>query len=131
MQDNVQEAGAEYSDPYATVATDCIRYFGMSFDEIDRLTIPEYKILMKAQAYIEVDKEHERSRTAWLTMAASATKKDGKPVYKHYTDFFDYEAELKRIDKKPSDKFNNLSKHLKEKRNGTTGSKSDTDCGRP
>ena len=44
-----------------------------------------------------------------------ATKKDGRPVYKKFKDFFDYDAELKKMTKKPDSKFSRLSKHLKEK----------------
>lgn len=89
----------------------------MSFDEINRLTIPEYNILMRALELRNIDEANERHNLAWLTMAAGAMKKDGKPVYKNYTDFFDYEAKLRTTERKPS-KFSRLSKHLKDKKNG-------------
>ena len=89
----------------------------MSFDEINRLTIPEYNILMRALELRNIDEANERHNLAWLIMAAGAMKKDGKPVYKNYTDFFDYEAKLRTTERKPS-KFSRLSKHLKEKKNG-------------
>ena len=115
MQDDVQAADGEYYDTYTTVATNCLRYFGMSFSEIDLLTMPEYEMLIKAYRLAEIDKECDRHQRAWLNVVAGATKKDGRPVYKNFRDFYDYEAELKKVDKKPDNKFSNLSKHLKEK----------------
>ena len=115
MQDDPQASDGEYHDTYATVATNCIRHFGMGFDEIDRLTLPEYELMMNAHALAEIDKDYDRHVRAWLDVVAGATKKDGRPVYKKFSDFFDYEKELKRATKKPDPKFSNLSKHLKEK----------------
>lgn len=129
LQDDVQETDTEYRDTYTEVATNCIRYLDLTIDEIDRLTIPDYVLLMKATELKEVDRSRDRHILAWLTVSAGATKKDGKPVYKKFKDFFDYDSELKRLDKKPNDKFSQLSKHLKEKRNAT-GSKSNTDSRR-
>lgn len=116
MQDDIQEADAEpCADIYTEIATDCVRYLDLTIEQIDRLTIPEINLLMKAQQLKEVDRSRDRHLFAWLTVSAGATKKDGKPVYKKFKDFFDYEKELKRLDKKPDSKFSNLSKHLKEK----------------
>lgn len=116
MQDSVQETDTEYRDTYTEVATDCIRHFGYTFEEIDRLTIPEYQMLCKAYELKMVDSANERHQQAWLTVSAGATKKDGRPVYKKFKDFFNYEAELKKVGKaKPNTKFSNLSKHMKEK----------------
>lgn len=117
MQDSVQETDGQYRDTYTEIATSCIRYFGLSFEEIDRLTIPEYELMAQAYALKEVDKANERHQTAWLTVSAGATRKDGRPVYKKFKDFFDYEAEIRKATepvKKPN-KFSNLSKHMKEK----------------
>lgn len=116
MQDSVPETNGGYRDTYTEIATVCIRYFGLSFEEIDRLTIPEYELMIKAYELKEIDKANERHQLAWLTVSAGATKKDGKPVYKKFKDFFNYDAELKRLERpKPTNKFSNLSKHMKEK----------------
>lgn len=118
MQDDIQETDAVPSaDIYTEIATDCIRYLGLTIEEIDRLTIPEIELMLNAQQLKEVDKMRDQHLLAWLTVSAGATKKDGKPVYKRFDDFFDYEKELKRVEKrqKPDNKFSNLSKHLKEK----------------
>lgn len=115
MQDSVQETNGEYHDTYTEIATVCIRYFGLTFEQIDRLTIPEYELMIKAYELKEIDKANERHQLAWLTVSAGATKKDGRPVYKKYKDFFDYEAELGKKDRPKPNKFSNLSKHMKEK----------------
>ena len=108
-----------YTDTYTEVATNCIRFLDLSIEEIDRLTVPEYYLLMNAQELREIDKTGERHQVAWLTVSAGATRKDGRPVYKKFKDFFDYEAEIRKAknhrQKKVPDKFSNLSKHMKEK----------------
>ena len=115
LQDDTEKTDGEYHDTYQTVSSNCIRHFGYTFDQIDRLTLPEYEMLIKTHDLVEVDKANERHPLAWLGVSAGATRKDGKPVYKKYKDFFDYDAELKKMTKKPNDKFSKLSKHLKEK----------------
>ena len=114
MQDNVQETDGEYHDTYTEVATSCIRYLDLTFEQIDKLTIPEYELMMNAYAQRNLDMTRDRYELAWLTVSAGATKKDGRPVYKKFQDFFDYESELRKLKPKP-DKFSRLSKHLKEK----------------
>lgn len=116
LQDDVQTVDGEHHDTYTEVATNCIRYLDLSIDEIDRLTIPEYNLLMKATMLKQVDKDRELHLLAWLSVSAGATKKDGRPVYKKFKDFYDYETELQKLEEKPKpNKFSRLSKHLKEK----------------
>lgn len=67
-------------------------------DEVDRLEIPEYKLLMKAADLRQVDDEYRTHEQAFLTVVARARKgKRGTPVYKRFRDFFDYEAAVKKI----------------------------------
>ena len=116
MQDSVQEDSTDtYGDIYTEIATDCIRYLDLTIEEIDRLTMPEITLLMNAQRLKDIDKYRDMHLQAWLNVSAGATKKDGKPVYKKFKDFFDYDKEVGRMNKKPDNKFSNLSKHLKEK----------------
>lgn len=111
MQDGIQEDhDGSVADIYTEIATDCIRYLGLSIEEIDRLTLPEIELLMNAQKQKEVDKARDMHLLAWLNVSAGATRKDGKPVYRKFTDFFKY----KEKETKPN-RFSNLSKHLKEK----------------
>lgn len=114
LQDGVQEGNGGHHDTYTEIATNCIRHLDLTIEQIDRLTIPEYELLMKATQLKEVDRSRDRHLLAWLTVSAGATKKDGRPVYKKFSDFFDYESELRKLKPKP-DRFSRLSKHLKEK----------------
>ena len=125
LQDNVQASDGEYRDTYTEVATNCLRYLDLSLDEIDRLTLPEYELLLNAYVLKRIDHECDLHKVAWLTVSAGAMTKQGKPVYQKFEDFFNYEAEINKIQKKPKDRFLNLSRHLKDKKNGTARSKSD------
>lgn len=122
LQDDVQEADGNGGDLYRTIATNCLRYFNLKIEEIDRLTLPEYDLLMEAYNLREIDRADERHQQAWLGVVAGATKKDGKPVYKKYPSFFDKDAEeekLREKTKKKKGKFDALSRHLKDKQNGS------------
>ena len=89
------------TDLYKECAINAFRYFGInSFDEFNRMTMREYNILSEAYALKYVDKERDLHELAFLTFAATATKKSGKPVYKTFKKFFDYEKELERVKKK-------------------------------
>lgn len=80
----------------------CFRYQGFkSFEEVDRLTIPEYTLLMEAVQLREVDKDYRNHLQAFLNLAVKAEKKAGKnktkPVYQRFRKFFDYEKEVDRV----------------------------------
>lgn len=92
----------------------CIRYLGFkSLEEVDRLTIPEYTLLMKGVGYRLVDIEYRLHKQAWLTFAAKAEKKSGKnktkPVYDKFKKFFNYEEQLEKV-AKDSQKSNSKSR---------------------
>ena len=67
------------------------------------MTMREYNILSEAYALKYVDKERDLHELAYLTFAATATKKSGKPVYKTFKKFFDYDKELERVKRKGLD----------------------------
>jgi cell fate (sporulation/competence/biofilm development) regulator YlbF (YheA/YmcA/DUF963 family) len=72
-----------------------------SFDEVDRLTLPEYRLLIKATEYREVDKDYRNHLQAYLDFTAQAKKKKGKgeaPVYNTFHKFYDYEKELEKVE---------------------------------
>lgn len=78
------------------------------------MTIAEYKLLMDAVRLKHVDMDYRCHLQAWLTFAAKATKKKGKPVYGKFSKFYDYEAELKKIEKKKEkSRFSGIGKFLK------------------
>lgn len=64
--------------------------------EVDRLTIPEYELLMEAERLKQVDEQYKIHLQAWLTVAAKATNRSGKPVFKKFERFFNYRKELKK-----------------------------------
>lgn len=116
------------------MAIDCFRYLDFkSFDEVDRLTIPQYEIMMKAHALKDVDLDYRVHELAYLTFTASATKQVGKkmkPVYTTFRKFYDYKREQKRAlerfeNETDEEKFGSLSgyaeylrKQREEKANG-------------
>lgn len=81
------------------MALNCFRYLGFrSIDEVDRLELPEYELLMKAISLRQVDDDYRTHAQAFLNVCAKATKgKRGTPVYKRFKDFFNYEDAINRV----------------------------------
>lgn len=55
---------------------------------------------MKAQALKMLDEEHKSHKQAWINHVVKDTKTTGKktvPVYKKFTDFFDYQKLEKEL----------------------------------
>lgn len=75
-----------------------------SFAEVDRLTMPEYTLLMEAASLKQVDKDYRNHLQAFLNFAVKAQKKAGKgkskPVYSKFKRFYDYDKEVERITNK-------------------------------
>lgn len=70
-----------------------------SFAEVDRLTIPEYKLLMEAAHLKQIDMDYRNHLQAFLNYAVKAQKGSGKhakPAYRKFKQFFDYEAAIKK-----------------------------------
>ena len=107
---------------YEEVALNCIRYLDYkSLAEVDRLTVPEYVLLMKGVNYRLVDTEYRLHKLAWLTFAAKAEKKSGKnktkPVYDKFKKFFNYEEQIEEVAKKSQNSnskssFSGIGKYL-------------------
>ena len=94
-----------------------------SFDEVDRLTIPEYKLLMKAVRLKQLDKQHDLHLQAYLNLVVRAKKKNGKDKYKYvyqkFKQFFDYKKRLAEIENDKSEnesQFSGIGKLLKKER---------------
>lgn len=86
---------------------------------MDRLTIPEYNLLMKAHELKEIDEDYRCHLNAFLNFAVKAEKKSGKnkskPVYRKFKQFYDYEAEQRRVLKKEQkSRFSGIGKFLKK-----------------
>lgn len=75
--------------------------------EIDRMTFWEYQLRMKAYRMRMVDTEYLIYLQAWVNRGVNAEKKNGKktiPVYKEFTEFFDYEDRINQVLGKPDRK---------------------------
>ena len=86
---------------------------------MDILTIPEYKLLMKAVKLKQIDIDYRNHLQAYLNFAVKAEKKAGKgktrPVYNTFKKFYDYEKELQKVEKKKENsRFSGLKKFLKK-----------------
>ena len=100
----------------------CFRYLGFkSLDEVDRLTIPEYNLLMEAVQLREVDKDYRNHLQAFLNFAVKAERKAGKyktkPVYQCFKKFYDYEKTMNAVRNgrkaKVRDRYAGIDKYLK------------------
>lgn len=93
------------------------RYCGFtSFDQVDRVTIPEYRMLVKAARLREADKDYRNHLVAYLTLRAKDKKKVGKKlqyVYPTFKDFYDADkAEERALGKKDGKIRESLSKKI-------------------
>lgn len=100
----------------------CFRYFGFtSFDQVDKLTIRQFNILMDAAKLKNVDLDYRDHLQAYLNVVAQSTKKSGKkikPVYTTFDKFYDYQSEIDKAigkQKQKPDRFTNLAHFLHEK----------------
>lgn len=67
----------------------CFKYLGfVSFDQVDRMTVPEYIEHLKVRQEILEEEEQARFWSAYLGVAAGSTDRNGKPKYKKFTDFY-------------------------------------------
>lgn len=91
-----------------------------SFSEVDRLTIPEYLLLMEAVRLKQVDMDYRNHLQAFLNFAVKAEKKVGKnkskPVYTKFKKFYNYEEEIRKVTNKGKEKsrFSGIGKFLKK-----------------
>lgn len=99
----------------------CFRYLDFkSFDEVDRLTLPEYELLMEAVRLKQVDMDYRNHLQAFLNFAVKAEKKSGKnkskPVYGKFKKFYDYEKAIEKAKNpgKEKSRFSGIGKLLKK-----------------
>lgn len=106
---------------YREVALNCIRFLDYkSLEEVDRLTIAEYKLLMEGVRLREIDKDYRNHLQAFLNFAVRSEKKTGKgkskPVYTKFKQFYDYERELEKVNNNKKSRFEGIGKLLKKER---------------
>ena len=102
---------------YREAALNCFRYLGFkSFAEVDRLTIPEYELLMEATRLKQVDMDYRNHIQAWLNFSVQATNKKGVPRFKKFKQFFNYEKRLEesKSESKQESRLSGLRKFLKK-----------------
>lgn len=120
-EDEDGNGGVTVEEFYHNVALNCFRYLGFkSLCEVDRLTIPEYELMMEACQLKMVDDNYRVHWQAFLNFAVQAKRKAGKhkerPVYNRFDKFFNYEKEIKRIRDKKSEgkeRFAGIGKFLR------------------
>lgn len=86
---------------------------------MDRLTIPEYLIMMEAANLRAVDEDFRVHQQAFLNFAVQAEKKVGKnkkrPVYVKFEKFFDYKERVRAVTgKKQPDPYAAVKKFMRE-----------------
>ena len=89
---------------------------------MDRLTIPEYELLMQAVALKQVDMDYRNHLQAYLNFSVKAEKKSGKhksrPVYGNFKKFFDYEKRIKEVQsqgkKEQKSRFSGIGRFFKK-----------------
>ena len=104
----------------------CFRFLGFkSFDEVNRLTIAEYELLMKAAELREADLDYRLHMQAFLNVQAGAKKKAGKNkeslVYSRFSKFYDRMKEIDRIMNRETEgksRFAGIGKLLKKGKGG-------------
>ena len=94
---------------YEDIAVTCFRFFGFrSLDEVDRLSLREYDLLVRAENLRQVDLDYRNHLQAWLNVAAKAEKKTGKRrfrlVYDTFEKFFDYDNAIEKAEKRKQKK---------------------------
>lgn len=102
-----------------------MRYLGMNdLREINRMTLAEYNLRIKAYRLRKLDRDREIAFSAWLNREINATRKRGKKIeyiYRDFNKFFDYEKREREIldgsnDKGPEDSVTSrLKEYMREK----------------
>lgn len=90
---------------------------------MDRLTIAEYELLMKAAELREADLDYRLHMQAFLNVQAGAKKKAGKNkerlVYNRFDKFYDRKKEVDRIMKpKGKSRFSDIGELLRKRERG-------------
>ena len=74
--------------------------------------------MTKAYRLRMIDEDYRAHQLAYLSVMAKAEKKSGRPVYKTFKSFFNYEEAVRKVldePKKTESRFASLGKYLKER----------------
>ncbi|ECC0366196.1 hypothetical protein FM769_04715 [Listeria monocytogenes] len=61
------------------------------------MTLSEYQLRIKAYRLKDLDRMKDLHFAAWLNHQAGSTNKKGKPFYKEFKDFFNFEEEQRKV----------------------------------
>lgn len=98
-----------------------------SVREVEQLTVPEYKLLMKGVRLKQIDMDYRNHLQAFLNLAVKAEKKAGKgktrPVFSKFKKFYDYKRKLDEAFKsdQQESRFSGFGKFLKSRREKEDG----------
>lgn len=87
---------------------------------MDRLTIPEYELLMEGVRLKQIDKDYRNHLQAFLNFVVKSEKRVGKnksrPVYNTFKKFYDYEKEVEKTKEhgEGKSKLSGIGKFLKK-----------------
>lgn len=68
----------------------------MSVLGAQRVTLAEFEVMTEAHVLRRVDDQYNIHLQAWTISQAQATDKKGKPHFKNFDNFFDYEKAIKK-----------------------------------
>ncbi len=69
----------------------------MSVLEARRVTLAEFEVMTEAHMLRRVDNQFDIHLQAWAISQAQATDKRGKPHFRTFDKFFNYEEAIKRV----------------------------------
>lgn len=77
---------------------DGLRFFDVtSLEELENMTLYEYEIRMQVAELKQLDNLNNIHMQAMANQSAKATDKSGKPKYRTYKDFFDFDKQQREI----------------------------------
>lgn len=76
----------------------------MSVLEAKRTTLADFEVMQEAYMLRNIDEQFMTYLQAWTNAQVQATDKKGKPVYKKFKDFFDYDKILKELKEENNNK---------------------------
>jgi hypothetical protein len=99
----------------------CVRFLGITdIDKINRLTIPEYKLLLKGQELRIEDIDERQHWQAFLNFKVQGTNKNGTPRYRSFKAFYEEDKQQRSRQKKSNQYIDRLEEYyrLKGGKNG-------------
>ncbi|EMF0585109.1 TPA: hypothetical protein IXN57_000461 [Enterococcus faecium] len=88
----------EKVETYEDILLSAFRFLGCaSAAEVGAMTLREYRLRMLAFKLRQVDERKKMHEQAYLNQVVQSTDKRGKPKFKTFDEFFDYEKEIDNV----------------------------------